>query len=914
MAHLGNFEPILPDPQPHIGQALALYDRVSRERRGRVVFITAELGGGKTEQLDALSRALSQAEPAPAFVAGYFRGGEYHPYSLEWQRPVSLQKTVMAAGGISSLMGLFPAPFAFAATFVGQLIETCVGAREFADELRDNPPLTRESADWLRKILRSATGERPLVCLIDDWDEAPRFYWDSMLLSFSREIARNVPLLIFITFKRPIRGASSGDNESTLTEVVKRLTEKGLAELWTLRKLSRDEVAAAIGRAAPSVADKLHGVTGGNARWVKELWREWRQKEVVVTDQADQWVWGADHKATLNMYDTIVGDRLTRLLGAATAAEVEDTRDILACAALEGERFTADAVARAMGFDRDELIDFFDDVLVRTEANPDGLLSEEGGVNIATPDGATRTLWRYSFVSDLHWMALERYGFADEPRPGQEDSEKQEKIAALVDALREVYTPEERLVAAPVARLLRAIGREEDASHYERVGEYSAHQTLMRDHATYLLALNKDEWEQWECRRAAEFLVQAGTAMFHSCPFPETQAVFEESHELAVRAEDDTIAAHALYLSGNILFEQGEYRVARERAVASLSIFRRIGKKSGEAVSLYLLAKIDNEEGRNAEAYDAANQALEVHLEVSNRQGVCASLTLLAKINYDEDRYEEAYECATQAMEVSQEIGDRHGEAVSLHQLAKIDFDRGRYAEAREQLTISLEIEREIGNRHGEAISLILLAEIDCADARHADARERATQSLTINEEIGDRAGAAYALRLLAKVEEEEGQHAEARERITQSPEIEQATGDRHREAALINQMGESDYAAGLYIEAGERAMQALKISQEAGDRYQEAISLNLLGAVATNLGRPGEALELTTLSAFILTEIGHADVQVVSNDLGVLFAEQQYAEEQIHSLFQRVSEAYQKDSGRELIRCTLAYLRMDNG
>jgi energy-coupling factor transporter ATP-binding protein EcfA2 len=487
--HIRDFEPILPKPQPYIEKALALYDRAVRDKRGRVVFITAELGGGKTELLSALAKALHQAKPEPNIVAGYFSGSEYRPYTLAWQKGICLSKAVSAAGETAALLGLFPTPYAFAVGFVGQLLQTTVSARELGDEFKNNPPPRKESADWLRKLLRRAAEEKPLICLLDNWDEAQRFFWDDMLLSFSREIAHGLPLLLFVTVKEPINLKAPEKDESGLTAVIKTLVEeKGLAEWWPLRKLSRDEVATYIGDAAPEIAAKLHGVTGGNARWVRELWREWRLSEIVISNEADCWMWGKQHKHTLNLYELILRDRLTQLLKAQTAMEVEEAREVLACAALEGVRFTADAVALTLDWDRDELIDFLDEKLIQTEDNPDGLLVEGDSVNIIASDGATHTLWRYNFVSDLYWIALEQYGFANQPRPGKSNSEKREKSAALAKALIATYATEERLVAAPLARLLGDIGDREAARQYRQMADYVAEHAAMREQALLLLS------------------------------------------------------------------------------------------------------------------------------------------------------------------------------------------------------------------------------------------------------------------------------------------------------------------------------------------------------------------------------------------------------------------------------------------
>lgn len=91
---------------------------------------------------------------------------------------------------------------------------------------------------------------------------------------------------------------------------------------------------------------------------------------------------------------------------------------LLGCAALEGRHFTADAVARVLGRDRDELVDFLDDTLVRGEDRPEGVLVEEESVPIDDPRSGRRYLCRYAFTSDLYWLTLGRYGLADSRKAG----------------------------------------------------------------------------------------------------------------------------------------------------------------------------------------------------------------------------------------------------------------------------------------------------------------------------------------------------------------------------------------------------------------------------------------------------------------------------------------------------------------
>ena len=577
MAHTRDFESILPDPKPYIEKALALYEKAIREGRGRVVFVAAELGGGKTDLLNALAQSLHHTKPEANFVAGFFRNGEYFRQALEWQDKFCIKRAALALGETASLLGFFPGLYAFAVSFIGQLIQAGASVHEFGSAFKKQPQPGEESADWLRDLLRHTTTEKPMVCLLDDWDQAQRFYWDNMLQSFSREIALELPLLMFLTVREPINLIAPENDKSGLSREIKKLTEKGLAEFWQLAKLTRNEVANYIGPSAPGIATKLHAVTGGNAGWVKELWREWRLNENVVLSELDDWIWAPQHSPTLNLYEDILRKRLTRLVNADTAMKVEQLQEVLACAALEGMIFTADAVAMTMEWDRDELIDLLDDKLVQSDTNPDGILFDEGGIQITALDGSTKTFWRYSFVSELHRMALEQYGFANEERPNKTQTEKVEITDRLVKTLMDLYGSDSRWVAAALARLLRNLGNNEAAEHYQRTSNYWAERELMREQALQFLAINKDDWDESECGRNALFLIEAGGAMFDVFPYSETLAVVEEAQKLAHRANYIEDEARALVLSGSHSSGGGEFKLARDRAVQALNILQESG-------------------------------------------------------------------------------------------------------------------------------------------------------------------------------------------------------------------------------------------------------------------------------------------------------------------------------------------------
>jgi hypothetical protein len=57
---------------------------------------------------------------------------------------------------------------------------------------------------------------------------------------------------------------------------------RGLAEWWPVDRVTADDVHLWIGTVSPRVVDALLSVTDGRARWIADLWADWRRREVVL--------------------------------------------------------------------------------------------------------------------------------------------------------------------------------------------------------------------------------------------------------------------------------------------------------------------------------------------------------------------------------------------------------------------------------------------------------------------------------------------------------------------------------------------------------------------------------------------------------------------------------------------------------
>jgi hypothetical protein len=242
------------------------------------------------------------------------------------------------------------------------------------------------------------------------------------------------------------------------------------------------------------------------------------------------------------------------LLGSEDSRALDDSLKLLGCAALESRHFTADAVARVLGRDRDELVDFLDDTLVQGEERPKGVLVEDESVPIDDPRIGRRYLCRYAFTSDLYWLTLERYGLPDSRKP--------EVSLSLARALAELYAPDEQQVARTIARLYEADGDHSSAVRYQRMADYRGGHEVLRWQALAILSAPKEHWSHWAYLRNTTLLLEAGYKMTHAYPFSETLAVFEAAYDMARRTGVREDQAEVLRGCGHLREHLGQYDTA----------------------------------------------------------------------------------------------------------------------------------------------------------------------------------------------------------------------------------------------------------------------------------------------------------------------------------------------------------------
>ena len=273
---------------------------------------------------------------------------------------------------------------ASAGKLLGQLAETSKAVRELLEHhARRARPLPLDP-DGLKALLRRASLERPVACLLEDIDQvvARQVWWSQFLLPFAPEVVRDLRLLLVVSMSGPAELGGHERDEPQPLFVARRLVAKDLAGWRPLQPLTVASIGAWLQPCSPVLAARLHAATGGDPRWLGELWDDWQARRVVRRALDGTWQLAEPDSARLGGVNDLLDARLRRLLGTEEPAPLESARELLATAALEGPRFTAEAVAGALDRDSDEVIDLLDDTLTVGADRPDGLVADLGFLKI----------------------------------------------------------------------------------------------------------------------------------------------------------------------------------------------------------------------------------------------------------------------------------------------------------------------------------------------------------------------------------------------------------------------------------------------------------------------------------------------------------------------------------------------------
>lgn len=881
-----DFDPTpLPPPAIFVGRQEELlilqetFARVQRTGSGRLVAITGPAGIGKRTLIHQWLADLRDL-PQPPIIAETTFVPPYLPTdaSAAYYRDHPAWRLAGEQFG-PDLARFFPTAFrlgnqpwlALAAQLAAQsaAVRAFLARREpLAAPLRHDlpahdPQLTRA----LNELIRLAAGDGPLILVFDKVQRSD-VLWLTLLQSWLTESrAHQLPCLFLVTHDYPDPFTAHVPDDQLdlwvrwLRDYTNRAFDRG--DHLFLAPLHPDDVALLLEPNTQPLAAALHYLTTGVPDLIRRLFAYWQTQGLATLDSDGRW--GVTRRAP----DLLPGDLYDDLISAPIQAaadradewglsdelfadllidqygQMPDTASRilqwLSLAVWEGDFFTADALAHAVGCHRSKLVLFYellDDTLVQSTENSAGLLEEVPEIiELPEGDGERRQLRRYRFVLPVIAAIL---------RQRQDQHDRRQAASTYAQGLLDAYVPHTYLVDTPLAQLYHRSGFPELAQPYiQRLGQRTAlHQeefainllrTLARDEHTLLELLKrmlqfiKIAWGQ----RTAEFRVNWLASII----------------SLAQRLNQPSFEAEAhLHLAQ--LFTGNQVEAS---ALTHLTAARQLD------LAPFWSAIADLIEGqimRSRRQFDQAEHlfcAALSHGRAANNLIQSLAYLELGVLYREQRQWTQSEQYLNDSLNSLRAIGDNHFQGHAQAELGILYRKQKQLDKAKQHLLAAIPLFHTAGV-HCEAHAHRDLGILYRQQAQWKQAEHHLQAALTLDETIGDVHDQGKTLREWAVLHREQTDNAAALVKFDRAIAL-FATGNypislaiAHRELAVLH------HQMANYGAAETAFTDALTLLQAENDPEEQAKTHSAFAPLLTDLGRHAEA-EAQLAQAAALTD-----------------------------------------------------------
>jgi DNA-binding winged helix-turn-helix (wHTH) protein/tetratricopeptide (TPR) repeat protein len=668
-----------------------------------------------------------------------------------------------------------------------------------------------------------ASLHRPLVLVFDDlqWaDEASRDCVAHLLRTLQSE-----PLMIVCL----ARAEAANDRHHPLSDWLKRQASLRSYTALTLAPLSENDCRSAceavFSASLPIPAadlQRLYRVTSGNPYFLTEMLRL-LVAESVVTFNAAQSTWEWHGIRDLHLPDTVV------MVARAKLDRLNDeVRELVECAAVIGDEFRIETLARMMTRGEEEIENL---LLLGVRA---GVLSERG---VSTGNDARfyHTILRHVLYENLPPRRRKRLHLQ------------------AAQALENVYRRDRERIAEALS------------VHYEAAGD--AARTFEWSLRAWQAASSRQSWSEAmsnieRARLAADELQRLGDAplaqaerlsllfawgetCYATGRLQEAERAYSEAVALANTAHDRSALAVALLQHGQTQMGLAQYREARLLTEQALELYRQLNDAEGVALAMLQLGGIEVQLGH----YEAAAQFAQDALEgvALNSQIAAVAFGLLGWARALQGHYAEGVPLLERAVDYMGNIGDVQRRALLLRRRHWAELARGRYESAIELAARARDDFRSVGDARGEAQMDLGIGQARLAQGLYDEALEllkRAQESL---HRVGDTHLEAEAQWLLGRAHSEMGQYQTAEKLLTGAlATIRESVGDRDDEFRMLTELARLRLATGASDTALALANEAVAIADELHNL--DGLGLALIEQAWAQWTLKDSALALSTL------------------------------------------------------------------
>jgi predicted ATPase len=569
--------------------------------QGRVVFVTGEVGSGKTALIQEFTRRAQgiQADSsagsgeAPIVASGNCNaytgvGDPYLPFREILELLTGDVEARWAAGAISRehamrLWNTFPVAAQALVEAGPDLIDTFVPRGALLERAAIGGPI---KADWVTRldehVKRKQTGlgtpspqqsdlfeqyarmlqalarQVPLVLVVDDmqWADLGSI---SLLFHLGRRLGGSRILLVGAYRSEEIALGRDGERHPLESVVNELQREHGDITVHLGQAESKDFVDALLdsepNRLGQPFREMLYRQTHGQPLFTVELLRGLQERGDLVRDSRGQWVEGPalDWERLPARVEAVVAERIGRL--------PQSLRYLLCIASVEGEVFTAEVAAQVQMTDERELLGRLSSELDRRHR----LVRAQ---SIQRIDG--QLLSRYRFRHILFQRYL--YGSLDEV----ERVHLHEQVGT---ALEKIFGDQEHIAAITVQLALhfQKAGIMGKAIHYlhqsgERAIQLSAYQEAIAHLTTGLTLLMSLPDSPKRAEQELALQISLGIAQKADIPDPEAEKAMTRARELCQQMGNITQLCQVVGELSIFPYVRAEYQKARQLAEEALNL------------------------------------------------------------------------------------------------------------------------------------------------------------------------------------------------------------------------------------------------------------------------------------------------------------------------------------------------------
>ncbi|MGA2457144.1 MAG: tetratricopeptide repeat protein [Terriglobales bacterium] len=246
---------------------------------------------------------------------------------------------------------------------------------------------------------------------------------------------------------------------------------------------------------------------------------------------------------------------------------------------------------------------------------------------------------------------------------------------------------------------------------------------------------------------------------------------------------------------------------------------------------------------KNEDALRNFRESLEIKRKLGLKTGIAMSLKDMADSEDLLGKPDQALNDYREALALYQELGDKAGTGDVLNDLAEFYVDHGQYDEGLTLFKKSLQAEIDVGNQSIQALVLSNIGNAYFFKADYQNARTYFEQALQLREKLKVPSAIADALHNLAETSSKMGQYDQAVEQYLRALDLRRSTGDKRGAAIESSSLGNLFSYQGRYgaaLSAEEDALKTFRELQERG--FWLAEILGYFGNALAQVGRSDDA------------------------------------------------------------------------